>query len=152
MSVTCSILTFRRISEDYVHRIGRTGRAGRSGTAITLVTPEDKKYVDQIEALIGKEVEWEGPKLSELPPPLEAPRSHERRGGERGARRGGGERTVADEAGLLPSPNAMPRLRLCVHQFGVTLKSSRRRAPRVRQPMANVVTAVRALRKMTGRQ
>ncbi len=75
-------------SEDYVHRIGRTGRAGRSGVAITLVTPDDKKYVDQIESLIGKEVEWEGPKLSELPPPLDGSRSHERRGGERGSRRG----------------------------------------------------------------
>ena len=75
-------------SEDYVHRIGRTGRAGRSGVAITLVTPEDKKYVEQIESLIGKEVEWEGPGLSELPPPSELSSGHERRGGERGARRG----------------------------------------------------------------
>ena len=75
-------------SEDYVHRIGRTGRAGRSGVAITLVTPEDKKYVEQIESLIGKEVEWEGPRLSELPPPSESSSGHERRGGERGARRG----------------------------------------------------------------
>ncbi len=75
-------------SEDYVHRIGRTGRAGRSGVAITLVTPEDKKYVEQIESLIGKEVEWEGPRLSELPPPSELSSGHERRGGERGARRG----------------------------------------------------------------
>ena len=75
-------------SEDYVHRIGRTGRAGRSGVAITLVTPEDKKYVEQIENLIGKEVEWEGPRLSELPPPSELSSGHERRGGERGSRRG----------------------------------------------------------------
>jgi superfamily II DNA/RNA helicase len=76
-------------SEDYVHRIGRTGRAGRSGVAITLVTPEDKKYVEQIENLIGKQVEWEGPRLSELPPPNESSSGHERLGGERGARRGG---------------------------------------------------------------
>ena len=82
-------------SEDYVHRIGRTGRAGRSGVAITLVTPEDKKYVDQIESLIGKVVEWEGPKLSELPAPLESPGAHERRGGERGARRGNGRGRVS---------------------------------------------------------
>jgi superfamily II DNA/RNA helicase len=76
-------------SEDYVHRIGRTGRAGRSGVAITLVTPEDKKYVDQIQELIGKSVEWEGPGLSELPAPLESARSHERgRGGRRGGGRG----------------------------------------------------------------
>ncbi|MFY9656789.1 MAG: DEAD/DEAH box helicase, partial [Methylocystis sp.] len=82
-------------SEDYVHRIGRTGRAGRSGVAITLVTPDDKKYVDQIQELIGKSVEWEGPGLSELPAPLESARSHERG---RGGRRGGGRapRGVAD--------------------------------------------------------
>ncbi|ARN80273.1 DEAD/DEAH box helicase [Methylocystis bryophila] len=76
-------------SEDYVHRIGRTGRAGRSGVAITLVTPDDKKYVDQIQDLIGKSVEWEGPGISELPPPLESGRPHER---SRGGRRGGGGR------------------------------------------------------------
>lgn len=41
-------------SEDYVHRIGRTGRAGLEGTAITLATNAEKKYVDQIEALVKK--------------------------------------------------------------------------------------------------
>ena len=60
-------------SENYVHRIGRTGRAGRSGVAITLVTPEDKKYVEQIESLIGKEVEWEGPRLSDCRRPASRP-------------------------------------------------------------------------------
>ncbi|MDE2362451.1 MAG: DEAD/DEAH box helicase [Hyphomicrobiales bacterium] len=80
-------------SEDYVHRIGRTGRAGKSGTALTIVTADDTKYVDQIEKLIAREIDWIGPKLDELPPD-ETPR-HERRGrgegrdGERrGARRG----------------------------------------------------------------
>jgi superfamily II DNA/RNA helicase len=79
-------------SEDYVHRIGRTGRAGRSGTAITIVTEDDRKYVDQIESLIGKKIDWEGPRLEDLPPALEAPRHRERReraprGGEQRARR-----------------------------------------------------------------
>jgi superfamily II DNA/RNA helicase len=76
-------------SEDYVHRIGRTGRAGRSGTAITLVTGEDRKYLDQIETLIGNKIDWEGPGLHELPPAEEAPRPT--RGRER--TRGGGERS-----------------------------------------------------------
>lgn len=44
--------------EDYVHRIGRTGRAGRLGTAITLVTPADQKYVDAIEKLIARKIDW----------------------------------------------------------------------------------------------
>ncbi|WP_421982944.1 DEAD/DEAH box helicase [Roseibium sp.] len=47
-------------AEDYVHRIGRTGRAGRSGTAYTLVTGEDKKYLDAIETLINKTIDWLG--------------------------------------------------------------------------------------------
>ena len=81
-------------SEDYVHRIGRTGRAGRSGVAYTLVTSDDGKYIDQIEKLIGKSIDWEGPGLADLPPPSEASRSHERRGerGERGERGGRRER------------------------------------------------------------
>ncbi len=50
-------------AEDYVHRIGRTGRAGRSGKALTLVTPEEKKYLSAIKRLIGKpipEIELDG--------------------------------------------------------------------------------------------
>ena len=70
----CSISTCRTHSEDYVHRIGRTGRAGRSGTAFTLVTGEDRKYLDQIETLIGTKIVWEGPGLDELPPAEERAR------------------------------------------------------------------------------
>lgn len=45
-------------AEDYVHRIGRTGRAGRSGKAFTIVTRSDTKYVDAIEKLIGRSIDW----------------------------------------------------------------------------------------------
>nr|WP_255561755.1 DEAD/DEAH box helicase [Pseudohoeflea sp. DP4N28-3] len=45
-------------AEDYVHRIGRTGRAGRSGAAFTLVGRRDGKYVEAIEKLINREIEW----------------------------------------------------------------------------------------------
>lgn len=49
--------------EDYVHRIGRTGRAGRDGAAFTLVTPEDKKYLDAVEKLTEQKIEhWTGDK------------------------------------------------------------------------------------------
>ncbi|GGB54382.1 RNA helicase [Roseibium aquae] len=47
-------------AEDYVHRIGRTGRAGRKGTAFTLVTTSDQKYLDAIESLINKKIDWIG--------------------------------------------------------------------------------------------
>lgn len=34
-----------RDAEDYVHRIGRTARAENKGEAITLVSPEDKRFL-----------------------------------------------------------------------------------------------------------
>ncbi len=45
--------------EDYVHRIGRTGRAGASGKAISLVSPEEEKYLAEIEKLIKTSIEKE---------------------------------------------------------------------------------------------
>ncbi len=40
-------------AEDYVHRIGRTGRAGNLGKAFTFAKPDDTRFVQAIEALIG---------------------------------------------------------------------------------------------------
>ncbi|MDO6445974.1 DEAD/DEAH box helicase [Colwellia sp. 1_MG-2023] len=45
------------LAEDYVHRIGRTGRAGKSGTAISLVSPKDERFLENIEALIERKFE-----------------------------------------------------------------------------------------------
>ncbi len=45
-------------AEDYVHRIGRTGRAGRAGQAFTLVEKSSTKYLEAIEKLIDKQIEW----------------------------------------------------------------------------------------------
>ena len=45
------------LAEDYVHRIGRTGRAGKTGTAISLVSPKDEQFLDNIEALIERKFE-----------------------------------------------------------------------------------------------
>lgn len=45
------------LAEDYVHRIGRTGRAGKSGTAISLVSPKDEQFLENIEELIGRKFE-----------------------------------------------------------------------------------------------
>lgn len=42
------------VPEDYVHRIGRTGRAGEKGEAISLVAPEDKKLLKNIERMLKK--------------------------------------------------------------------------------------------------
>jgi superfamily II DNA/RNA helicase len=42
--------------EDYVHRIGRTGRAGALGVAISFVSPEEDKYLVEIEKLIKRQI------------------------------------------------------------------------------------------------
>ncbi|WP_339226892.1 DEAD/DEAH box helicase [Oceanobacillus sp. FSL K6-2867] len=39
--------------ESYVHRTGRTARAGSSGKAITLVTPFEDRFLNEIEEYIG---------------------------------------------------------------------------------------------------
>lgn len=41
-----------KAAPDYVHRIGRTGRAGASGQAVSLVSPDERKQLKQIERLI----------------------------------------------------------------------------------------------------
>ena len=49
------------VPEDYIHRIGRTGRAGAAGFAISLVAPEEEKYLLEIEKLLRKKVAIEAP-------------------------------------------------------------------------------------------
>ncbi|HEY0826718.1 MAG TPA: DEAD/DEAH box helicase [Bacilli bacterium] len=39
--------------ESYVHRTGRTGRAGKAGMAISLVTPNEDKFLANIESYLG---------------------------------------------------------------------------------------------------
>jgi len=86
-------------AEDYVHRIGRTGRAGRSGRAFTLVTKSDSKYLDAIEKLIERKIDWLSGDIAALPAPMETVESDKPRRGrdkdrgsertkERGGRRG----------------------------------------------------------------
>ena len=53
-------------SEDYVHRIGRTGRAGKSGIALSIVTHSDLKYVEGIEKLIARKIDWMGPDITAI--------------------------------------------------------------------------------------
>jgi ATP-dependent RNA helicase RhlE len=42
--------------EDYVHRIGRTGRAGMPGEAISLVAPDEMKFLEDIEKLLKRKL------------------------------------------------------------------------------------------------
>jgi superfamily II DNA/RNA helicase len=64
--------------EDYVHRIGRTGRAGASGIAISLVSPEEEKYLKEIEKLIKREILQENLPQMQTRPDRERPRERER--------------------------------------------------------------------------
>jgi superfamily II DNA/RNA helicase len=69
-------------ADDYVHRIGRTGRAGQEGRAFTLVLPDERRYVDAIARLTGKQI----PRLEitgmepEVLAESDAPRGRARRG------------------------------------------------------------------------
>jgi len=43
--------------ESYVHRAGRTGRAGKKGKAISFVTPNEDRFLDEIQTYLGFEIE-----------------------------------------------------------------------------------------------
>ncbi|MPV85295.1 DEAD/DEAH box helicase [Ostreibacterium oceani] len=45
-----------RDSESYTHRIGRTGRAGREGKAICILSPKDKRNLQQIQRATKTEI------------------------------------------------------------------------------------------------
>lgn len=88
-------------SEDYIHRIGRTGRAGREGDAITIVTPEDKRYLGGIETMLGRPIPRRDGEEAAVAEDAAAPAREGRgRRGEGRARKGSG-RTRSDrtEAG-----------------------------------------------------
>jgi ATP-dependent RNA helicase DeaD len=54
----------------YVHRIGRTARMGKTGCAITFVTPDEGKFLTEVEKLINKELrQFEPPWLVKRQPP-----------------------------------------------------------------------------------
>ena len=107
--------------EDYVHRIGRTGRAGLPGEAISLVAPEEMKFLEDIEKLLKRAL----PRASSSDIPAEerpahrprearherAPERHSERGTERHSERGperhrhgGGERHVPKPQPAAPRP------------------------------------------------
>ncbi len=91
-------------ADDYIHRIGRTGRAERAGDAITLVTPDDRAAVRDIERALGGRIPvrtvdgFDAGAMAEAHAPAPAKSSGARTGGSsRGRRRsrGGGRRASA---------------------------------------------------------
>jgi ATP-dependent RNA helicase RhlE len=71
--------------EDYVHRIGRTGRAGMPGEAISLVAPEETKFLEEVEKLLKRRLpRADTPEFAPESRPAHPPRGH---GRDRGHRR-----------------------------------------------------------------
>ncbi|MFI5401005.1 MAG: DEAD/DEAH box helicase [SAR324 cluster bacterium] len=67
------------VAEDYIHRTGRTGRNGATGTAISLIGPDDRLRLANIERLIGRRIEQ---KIVAVSVPLARP-EHKRESGQR---------------------------------------------------------------------
>jgi len=42
--------------ENYIHRIGRAGRFGRKGTAINFVTPQDARFIKELQEHYNTEI------------------------------------------------------------------------------------------------
>ena len=113
-------------ADDYVHRIGRTGRAGREGYSASLVSPDDLKFVGDIEKVTGK------------PPCGSATRRPKRMW--RAPAKG-----VADAAGVVPpapanrrdlgaaARNAHPSARPVVVNAGLNQDTAREQPPAQRQ-------------------
>jgi ATP-dependent RNA helicase RhlE len=85
------------VAESYVHRIGRTARAGATGRAVSLVAPDERGLLKDIEKLTGKPIAG----LNEAPPMARGSasrpaRPQQKRGGGGG---GGGARPRAAGSG-----------------------------------------------------
>ena len=92
-------------AEDYVHRIGRTGRAGRKGNSITLVQPDEFRYLKDVEKLIEKKIDW----LGDEPTEEEIAEASAKRGRGRGGRGGDKPRGRKSGGGKRPEKSADAR-------------------------------------------
>jgi translation initiation factor 4A len=52
--------------ENYIHRIGRAGRYGRKGTAINFVSPNDARFIKEIQEHYGTQIDEMPQDLNEL--------------------------------------------------------------------------------------
>ena len=94
-------------ADDYVHRIGRTGRAGHEGHAISLVSPDDLKFVKDIEKITDEAPVW----LGEAPTEEDIAGAGKRRrgrGGPKGASsdKSRGSQQGSRRGGRTPEPRA----------------------------------------------
>ena len=93
---------FPMTNEDYVHRIGRTGRANQVGDALSFVCPDEHGDLRSLERFIGRGLprkrlegfDYTSAAPPEPPAPPRGPRQQrpqQRRGGDVGQFRGGGQ-------------------------------------------------------------
>jgi ATP-dependent RNA helicase RhlE len=124
------------VPEDYVHRIGRTGRAGASGEAISLVAPEERDLLRDIERVIRRQLPREVVTgFASLSAPAEADRAprppraanapHPQR------------RASAHESRHAAPAHATPQPK---RREGDTTRRAAHPAPRPRQPQADTRT------------
>ncbi len=93
-------------AEDYIHRVGRTARAESKGEAITFITTDDMKRFNDIERLIGYEVE-KGilpTALGEGPPYNKNAKFEKRKSGGFGKSKGG-KPSFGNKSGSSRKPN-----------------------------------------------
>ncbi|MBI1263694.1 MAG: DEAD/DEAH box helicase [Alphaproteobacteria bacterium] len=88
------------VAESYVHRIGRTARAGATGRAVSLVAPDERGLLKDIEKLTGKPIAG----LNEAPPMARGAaarpaRPQQKRGGGGGGGGGGRPRAAGSGGG-----------------------------------------------------
>jgi ATP-dependent RNA helicase RhlE len=80
-----------QVAEDYVHRIGRTGRAGATGVAVSLVSPDERGQLRDIERVLRRSItRLPAPAISEpsLPPNRHGQAAVERRDDDAGRSHG----------------------------------------------------------------
>jgi len=86
-------------ADDYVHRIGRTGRAGHEGHSVSLVSPDDLKFVKDIEKVTAETAVWLGEPPSEEDIAGAGKRRRGRGGRSHGHATGGREKSARPERG-----------------------------------------------------
>mgnify|MGYP001186299487 CR=1 FL=1 len=102
-------------AEDYVHRIGRTGRAGKQGRAFTIAWREDKKYIDAIEKLTGKDIpriELEGAKTAGDPVAKPEKQTEIKADEKPKAKRNARSKEKSDTETKKPTPRRAPRVQI----------------------------------------
>ena len=119
--------------EDYIHRIGRTGRAGALGEAISLVAPEEERYLAEIERLLKKKIDVDVDVAGDVPRAPRAEREERpsaRRGDGRGERRTERGSARTDAGASSRAPAARPAARAKSTAEPVQAERSRREVER----------------------